>query len=138
MKEAWKDIKGFEGIYKISNKGNVKSLPRKRKDKNGNPTIKVNEKVLKFKICPKHGYYRVTLCKNSKQKYCSVSRLVALHFIENKSNLPEVNHIDEDKSNNSVSNLEWITRIDNVRHGTGIERSAKKRKGKKRKNYEKK
>ena len=124
-KEIWKDIEGYENLYKISNHGRIKSLKRKRIGE-GVRNYKVNEKILKKRI-DSGGYLRIALYKNSKAKHLSIHRLVAKHFVENPEGKPEVNHIDEDKSNNYFKNLEWSTRLENIRHGTGIQRSAKSR-----------
>ena len=95
MKEEFKEIIGYEGWYWISNLGNVKSKFRQLK-----PCIN------------KDGYYVVNLCKENHTKTFNVHRLVALHFIDNPNNLPQVNHKDECKTNNCVTNLEWC----NVTH----------------------
>ena len=108
--EIYKDIKGYKGLYQISNYGNVKSLG------NGNSNASV-EKVLKNNP-DSYGYPRVCLLKNSKHKYIKTHRLVALHFVKNPKNKPFVNHIDEDKTNNHFSNLEWCTCKENNNHGT--------------------
>lgn len=97
MEEQWKDIYGFEGLYKISNYGNVKSL-------NYNHTRK--ERILKPFTNP-DGYLLVDLCKDGKEKYEKIHRLVAQEFLPNPDNLPMVNHKDENKQNNNVDNLEW-------------------------------
>lgn len=107
--EIWKDIKNYEGLYQISNLGNVKSY---HKRSNGN--------LLKLPI--KRGYYQVGLRKNGTRKYYQVHRLVAETFIENKDNLPQVNHKDENKLNNNVDNLEWCTVSYNNTYGSRIER----------------
>lgn len=112
--ELWKDIEGYEGLYQISSHGRVKSFPRKA-TKGG---------IVKPSMTTT-GYLCVHLSKNGQVRTLQVHRLVAKHFIDNQGNMPEVNHIDEDKTNNHVSNLEWCTRLQNVRHGTGIERMAK-------------
>ena len=97
--EEWKDIKGYEGLYQISNKGRVKSL--------GNNKTK-KEKILKPRKC--NGYFSVRLCKKGeKPKPFDIHRLVAEHFLPNPDNLPVVNHKDENKLNNNVENLEWCT-----------------------------
>lgn len=113
MKEVWKDIKGYEGLYQVSNLGRIKSLPRKR-------TIKT-ERILSPKF-NKGGYLEVALCKNSKYKMCRVHRLVASAFIQNPENKREVNHIDGNKLNNKADNLEWVTPSENIRHAfkTGL------------------
>lgn len=103
MKEIWKDIEGYENLYKISNFGNIiskrywllnKYIYKERKIK---PTIANN------------GYIRVSLTKDKKVKYVNIHRLVAQAFIPNPDNLPCVNHIDGNKENNRVDNLEWCT-----------------------------
>lgn len=101
--EEWKDIKGFERLYQVSNLGNVKSLKFGK------------ERILK--PCKnKKGYLCVWLFKNGKGKIGRVNRLVANAFLPNPNNLPEVNHIDEDKNNNRVDNLEWMSTKNNVRY----------------------
>lgn len=123
MKEIWKDIKDYEGLYQVSNLGRVKSL--RRLITNQYNSFYIEEKILKIWKNNK-GYGLVTLSKNGTHKKFQVHRLVALHFLPNPSNLPEVNHKDENKLNNSVDNLEWCDRLYNVRYGTGIERQKKK------------
>lgn len=112
-KEIWKDIPGYEGYYQVSNLGNVKSLPRKRLDRN---------QIIQGKILSKrkkqNGYIIVTLSKDSKEQKCYVHRLVAQAFIPNYKNCKEVNHIDENKLNNSTNNLEWCDRKYNCNYGT--------------------
>ena len=107
--EIFVDIDGYEGKYKVSNLGNVKSLI----DSHGNP----REKILK-QIKDKFGYLHVILCKNGNIKNCKVHRLVAKAFIPNPNNLPTVNHINEDKTDNRVYNLEWMNMSQQQRHGT--------------------
>ena len=111
MEEIWKDIEGYEGCYKISTKGNIQSTPRKG-TKGG--LIKPTE--------DKDGYLCVGLNKNNERKTFKVHRLVAMTFIQNKENLPEVNHKDENKSNNHVENLEWCNHDYNSNYGTRGER----------------
>lgn len=100
MQELWKDIKDFEGLYQISNFGNVRSL--------------ITNKNIKFNKVK--GYLYVHLYNNSKRKSIRVNRLVAQAFIPNPDNKPQVNHIDGDKLNNRVDNLEWVTREENMQH----------------------
>ena len=107
MEEIWKDIKGFEGIYQVSNLGRVKRVKTGR--------------ILKSDMNSK-GYLRVGLCKNSIKSNKRVHRLVAETFIPNPDNKSEVNHIDENKTNNSLDNLEWMTTKENINHGTRNER----------------
>ena len=99
MNEIWKDIKGFENLYQVSNFGRVKSLPRKGQRR---------ELVLKPTPDTK-GYERVKLTKDSKGYTKKVHRLVAETFIPNPKNKPTVDHIDGNKRNNNVSNLRWFT-----------------------------
>lgn len=115
--EIWKDIKGYEGRYQVSNKGRVKSLAREVQ-----PNQFVNERILKQQENHK-GYLRVPLRKNTSRRDWRVARLVAKAFIPNPEGLPQVNHIDENKQNNNADNLEWVTGKENVRHGTAIERN---------------
>lgn len=110
--EIWKDIPEYEGLYQVSNLGNVRSL-------NYNKTKKI--KVLKQGI-QKKGYLFITLSKEGKHKSYNAHRLVAKVFIPNPNNLPQVNHKDEDKTNNSVENLEWCSAEYNVNYGTRTDR----------------
>ena len=102
MKEIWKDIIGYEGLYQISNLGNVKRITK-------------NCKILK-QSDNRNGYKLVGLCKNNKRKNYYIHRLVAIAFIENKENYKEINHKDNNKSNNIVDNLEWCNRNYNVKY----------------------
>ena len=115
MSEIYKDIKGYEGLYQISNLGNIKRLEHTKY----NPLTKTNS-VYKEHLIKKHinkkGYYQVTLCKNSKIKSINVHRLIAEAFIPNPDNLPCINHIDGNKNNNRVDNLEWCSLKYNVQH----------------------
>ena len=119
--EVWKDIVGFEGFYKVSNKGNVYSV--ERRDSRGNIC---EGRVLKpgYTSC---GYLQVGLSKNGKSKTRTVHRLVAETFLPNPNDLPQVNHRDEDKDNNNVENLEWCDTKYNINYGTGSERAAQTR-----------
>ena len=111
MSEIWKPIKGYEGLYEVSNKGRIKSLKRYTNSKNefGNIKQNHNEKILKNNTM-KTGYVMTTLYKEGKPKSFFIHRLVAEAFINNPNNYKEVNHKDENKSNNNVENLEWCTR----------------------------
>ena len=107
--EIWKEINGYEGIFQISDNGKVKSLygrkPRIRK-----PYKKEN------------GYLSISLSKGGVSKTFYIHRLVAEAFIPNPENLPQVNHKDENKTNNNVNNLEWCTALYNLNYGTYRER----------------
>ena len=101
MEEIWKDIKGYEGLYQVSNLGRVRNIKYGR--------------LLKYGYVGE--YNRVTLYSDSKPDYRMVHRLVAESFIDNPNNYPIVNHKDENKSNNVVSNLEWCTMTYNLNYG---------------------
>ena len=109
MKEIFKDIKNYEGLYQVSNLGRVYSIR--------------NNKILKPKlnIC---GYLSVNLKYKGSHVTKSIHRLVAQTFIENPYNFPQVNHKDEDKTNNCVDNLEWCSAKYNINYGTCRERAA--------------
>lgn len=116
MEEIWKDIAGYEGLYQVSNMGRVKSLERTR---NMNlPSHKkpapVHERILAFG--KSLGYHRVVLAKGGINRGFRVHKLVALAFIPNPDNRPQINHKDGDKHNNSVENLEWVTPKENIKH----------------------
>ena len=111
--EIWKDIEGFVGLYQVSNLGRTKRLYQNDK-----------EKILKHGS-DKDGYLRVNLYKEGKSKQSKVHRLVAKAFIPNPDNKSQVNHRDENKSNNKVENLEWVTSKENINYGTRTEKVAK-------------
>lgn len=119
-KRIWKDIQGFEGLYQVSNDGKVRSLDRIINYKDGRARLEKGHKLKPH--ADKKGYTRVTLCKNNKCKPYLVHRLVAMAFIPNPNNWPQVNHKDENKTNNTVWNLEWCDRIYNCNYGTRNER----------------
>ena len=108
--EIWQDIKGYEGIYQVSNIGRIKSLARETR----NGSCK-KEKILKTQI-DKKGYLTIDLRKNKQRKSYKVHRLVALAFIQNLDNKPQINHIDGNKRNNKIENLEWCTNSENQIH----------------------
>lgn len=113
MEEIWKDIKGYEELYQVSNLGRIKSLKRIIYDVKKSYTKK--EKIRKLLIS-KESYIRISLCKNGKQKKYCVHRLVAETFILNSNNKTQVNHKDCNKHNNNAKNLEWCTPKENVTH----------------------
>ena len=117
MKEEWRDIKGYEGKYQISNLGNVKSLERRVNTWCSYKTL--YEMILK-KSVSNNGYLYVRL--QSKTKL--IHRLVAEAFIPNPENKPQVNHKNEVKQDNRVENLEWVTAKENINYGTNIKRRA--------------
>jgi len=107
MIEQWKDVTGFEGMYQVSNFGNVKSIPS------------TDSKRLGKILSPgkgKYGHCGIQLYKNGKKYKALVHRLVAIHFISPAPEGCEVNHIDFDPTNNHVSNLEWATHQQNIYH----------------------
>ena len=123
--EEWRDIEGYEGLYRVSNLGRVKSL----RDNHGN----YREKILSLKP-NKQGYVEIVLYKNKEKEYFLVHRLVAEAFIPNPNNLPEVNHkIDdfEHRSDNRVENLEWCTRDYNCNYGSRNKKVSESKKGNK-------
>lgn len=113
MKEIWKDIKGYDGYYQISNLGRVKSLERIICINNTNRKLK--DKILTPRY-DKKGYLGVALNKNAIARYFKIHRLVANNFINNADNKKQINHKDGNKQNNKVENLEWVTNIENRKH----------------------
>lgn len=107
MTEQWRDVPGYDGLYQVSDRGRV---------------YRVDRGHHMAGMCNHDGYRIVTLCKDGKQCKVFVHRLVAAVFVPNPDNKPEVNHKDGNKANNMASNLEWCTRLENVRHAcaTGL------------------
>lgn len=99
MKKQWKEVPGYEGSYWVNTNGAIKS----------------KRKIL-TPILDSGGYAQVTLYKDGSGKICLVHRIVAKAFIENKQSKYAVNHIDNNRSNNEASNLEWVTRTENMQH----------------------
>lgn len=110
--EVWKDIEGFEGLYQISSLGNVKTLSYGPKNVR---QLSNKSKILKQSLSSS-GYLHVQLYKQGKSKTIMTHILVAKAFVDNPSNKREVNHIDGNKSNNNMNNLEWVTRSENLSH----------------------
>lgn len=110
MKEIWRDIEGYEELYQISSLGRVKSLGN-----GGSNNSK--ERIIKALVVSS-GYLAVGLSKDGKQKQYLIHRLAANAFIPNPDNLPQVNHRDEDKTNNRVDNLEFCSAKYNSNYGT--------------------
>lgn len=121
MIEEWKSIPGYEGLYEISSYGRVRSLERFYIRQN---VIMVHKpEIILSPVKDGFGYLQVGLHCNGKQKIIKVHRLVAQAFIPNPDNFPQINHKDEDKTNNNVDNLEWCTAKYNINYGTRQERS---------------
>lgn len=127
--EKWVDINGFEGLYRVSNTGKVRSVPRRSKN-NGSYSgyVTVKSKELKQTV-NRHGYHVITLYKSGVRYFKIVHRLVAESFIYNPNNYKEVNHIDMNKSNNNVANLEWCDREYNINHMYKNKNTSSKYKG---------
>ena len=106
--EIWKDIKGFEGLYQVSNQGRIKSI--------------ISNKILK-QIRHHKGYIITCLTKNKIHKTYQVHRLVGAAFVPNPNKYPHINHKDENPTNNSAENLEWCTQKYNNNYGTRIEKA---------------
>lgn len=123
-KEIWKDIKGYEGLYQVSSYGRVRSLDRIVVYSNGDKHFYKGRIIKPFS--DKDGYLLCNLSKNTKPKTSKVHRLVAEAFIPNPNSLPQVNHRDEDKTNNHVENLEWCDGKYNKNYGTRNKRIGEK------------
>jgi NUMOD4 motif/HNH endonuclease len=121
MEEIWKPIKEYEGLYEVSNLGNVKSLPKVILTYGGKRTINLSERIMNGTPRSRRDIYpSLGLKKGNKNKMFFIHRLVAHAFILNPKNNSQVNHIDGDKTNNRVDNLEWISPVDNLRHAQKI------------------
>lgn len=114
-KEIWKDVVGYENLYQVSTWGRIKALLRTvLHPHSGVKTYP--EKIMTPKTAGHRGYHKITLSKDGKAKKHSISRLVAEAFIPNPENKRIVNHIDGNKSNNHIENLEWATDSENIKH----------------------
>lgn len=115
--EIWKDIEGYEGLYQVSSEGRVKSLGNGKSNNSKEKILKSNKN--------RGGYLKVDLHKEGKKKNYLIHRLVAQAFIDNPNNLPEVNHRNEDKTDNRVENIEYCNRKYNINFGTRTEKTQK-------------
>ena len=116
IEEIWRPVVGYEGLYEVSSYGRVRSLDRYVEYSNGR--ICLHKGKVLSPVKSNLGYLLVSLYLNKNMKIITVHKLVAQAFIENPDNLPEINHKDEDKTNNSVDNLEWCTRKYNINYGS--------------------
>lgn len=117
MQEIWKDIKGYEELYQVSNLGRIKSLERKKQNHSKLQIVPENIKKPHQQFGKyKNEYLVVNLYKNNKSKNMFIHRLVAEAFLDNFDKNLEVNHKDGNKQNNSVENLEMLTRSENIKH----------------------
>ena len=124
--ENWKDIKGYEGLYQVSDLGRVRSLERDVFNPRGTVIRHIEEKILAPNL-NRYGYQYVSFSLNGKIKSITVHRLVAEAFIPNPENKPQVNHKNEIKTDNCVDNLEWCDASYNINFGTRTERSIQNR-----------
>lgn len=124
--ELWKDIQGYEGYYQVSNFGRIKSLSRFLNYVDGQVRF-MEGKIIQPRICVA-GYALLNLHKDGKQLTVQVHRVVALHFLERTSFELIVHHIDEDRLNNKVENLEWVSRSFNTLYGDSPKKIANSKK----------
>lgn len=116
--EEWRDIEGHEGLYQVSNLGNVRSLDREVvHSRNANYTVTRKGKPIST-VNHGNGYRYITLAKDGKRKNHYVHRLVASAFVPNERGLNEVDHIDENRANNKAENLRWVTHSENMLHSS--------------------
>ena len=123
MEEIWKDVVGYEGYYQVSSLGRIRSVDREIIDKNG-VKKSIHGKIMRHTFHP-DGYPAISLCRNGVYRRLKIHRLVALAFIPNPNNLPEVSHLDETRTNNCVDNLVWSSHKDNLNMPLYKERSAR-------------
>lgn len=124
----WKDIPGYEGLYQASDDGFIRSVARQVVRSDG--VVQLRPETILSPATNASGYHVVSLRKDGAAKSHLVSRLVALTYIENSDGLPEVNHKNEIKTDNRVSNLEWIDRVGNCNYGTRNKRHSEHVRGK--------
>ena len=118
--EVWIPMEEFGNEFCVSNYGRIKRAERIWRSGRKNATVKtIPESIVKQRVVP-NGYIKVTICYNGIKKSYSTHRLVAIYFIPNPNNYPEVNHKDGNKKNNSVHNLEWVTTSENQLHSVHV------------------
>lgn len=115
--EEWKPVAGYEGIYEVSNLGKIRTIPRKVKKWDGERTLLP---IVRKTFFSPGGYERSVLSLNGVNEKVLVHRIVAGAFIENPYNKPDVNHKNGIKSDNTVNNLEWVTKKENIRHAFDV------------------
>lgn len=118
MKEQWKDISWYEWLYQVSNLWEVKSIDRKIYNKHNKSFTLYKGKIIKS--WDSRWYRQIKLCRDWKTKHFSIHRLIGTYFIENPENKPHINHIDWNRSNNDIQNLEWCTHSENMAHSIHI------------------
>lgn len=124
MQEEWRDIPKYEGLYEVSNTGKVRSVTHySRNNINGGERLVRGRILSAFKM--PSGYMQVKLSRNDKREKHYIHRLVACAFLSNDNNLLEVNHIDGNKGNNNVNNLEWVSHKDNLIHAVRMRMTKK-------------
>jgi len=117
-KEIWRDVRGYEGLYQVSNQGRIRCYDRYNK------YGKCHHKGHIMRPYMIKGYHTITLRKDGKYKHHQIHRIVAFAFIPNPNNYPCINHKDENRINNNVDNLEWCTAKYNINYGTGLQKRA--------------
>lgn len=123
--EIWVDVKGYEGYYEISNFGNIRSLNRYQFCKKNNSNSLIKGRLLKLSI-NKYGYYKTTICKESKRSQVLIHRLVLLSFLNEHNTKKIVNHINGNRLDNRLKNLEWVSHRENICHSRlNIKKSSK-------------
>lgn len=113
----WKSVIGYEGMYEVSNDGAVRSISRYTTCRSGKKQMVIGKVRAQW---VSNGYKCVSLCNGGDKKFMQVHRLVALNFIPNPESKPQVNHIDGNKHNNHVDNLEWATQDENMSHAVSM------------------
>lgn len=114
--EIWKDIPGFEGLYKASSYGRIKSLSRVIRGEDNRTGLMISKEIILKPYAKRSGHLSIHLTKDGEQRTFNVHRLVASAFLPNPNDLPVINHIDGNPGNNNIGNLEWCTQKHNLRH----------------------